>query len=108
MGRRGGGGDGDSQPPLIEDCISIDPTLAQVQKVSGGWKIVQGDLWLKDFGEAGEPEKEARTSLRLWRKPASTGCLRRAARRVDDVLPRQAEQMTSQPVDISQLTRESD
>ena len=26
-------------------------------------------LWLKDFGEAGEPEKgKARTSLRVWRK----------------------------------------
>jgi cathepsin L len=62
------GGDGPPEPALTEDCISIDPTLARVENVSGHWKIVQGNRWLKDFGDAGEPEKEARTSLTIWRK----------------------------------------
>jgi cathepsin L len=61
----GGGGD-DGQ--ITEDCISIDPALARVANVNGRWKIVQGNLWLKDFATAGEPEKEATASLAIWRK----------------------------------------
>jgi hypothetical protein len=56
------------EPPLMEDCISIDPSVARVEKVNGRWKIVQGNVWLKDFADAGEPEKEARLSLKIWRK----------------------------------------
>jgi cathepsin L len=55
-------------PPLTEDCISINPAVAQVAKINGRWKIVQGNVWLKDFADAGEPEKEARLSLRIWQK----------------------------------------
>lgn len=65
----GGGGDDNVSPqPLTEDCVAIDPAAAQVAKVNGRWKIVQGNRWLKDFANAGEPEKEARLSLKIWRK----------------------------------------
>ena len=56
------------EPQLTEDCITIDPAVAQVAKINGRWKIVQGNRWLKDFADAGEPEKEARLSLRIWQK----------------------------------------
>lgn len=47
---------------LRDDCISFDPNRAQVSKINGRWKIVDGGNWLKDFGTN---EAEARKSLQI-------------------------------------------
>lgn len=36
--------------PLHEDCIAFDPAKALLKKVQNRWKIVVGNMWLKDFG----------------------------------------------------------
>ncbi|HDM75123.1 MAG TPA: fibronectin type III domain-containing protein [Deltaproteobacteria bacterium] len=43
---------GQSPPPvnISEDCISFDPDKIEVKNISGSWKIVQGSMWLLDFG----------------------------------------------------------
>jgi hypothetical protein len=46
----------------IEDCIGFDPARAQVQRVQNRWKIVVGNMWLKDFGLN---EQEARQALKI-------------------------------------------
>ncbi len=37
-------------PQLNEDCISFDPDMIEVRNISGNWKIVQGSMWILDFG----------------------------------------------------------
>ncbi len=39
-------------PPvqLNEDCISFNPDTIEVKNISGSWKIVDGTMWLLDFG----------------------------------------------------------
>ncbi|MCX5683313.1 MAG: hypothetical protein NT049_06475 [Planctomycetota bacterium] len=44
-----------------EDAIAFDPARAEVRQIGGHWKIVQGDLWLIDFGR----EIDARQSLAM-------------------------------------------
>jgi uncharacterized repeat protein (TIGR01451 family) len=46
-----------------EDCIQF--MYATVAFEDGSWKIVQGDIWLLDFGDS---EQEARTALSLIQK----------------------------------------
>lgn len=104
-----GGNIDPSEPTLTEDCILIDPALAKVQKMSGRWSIVQGNVWLKDFGAAGEPEKEARTSLRIWRKHGfNRMCfVGRPGASMTYFLVKPST-TTNPPADISQLTRKND
>jgi len=33
-----------------QDCISFNPAQIAVQQVNGSWKIVQGSMWMLDFG----------------------------------------------------------
>ena len=33
-----------------QDCIKFNPAQIQVKEVKGSWKIVQGDMWMYDFG----------------------------------------------------------
>jgi CARDB len=33
-----------------EDCISFNPATTTVQQIQGSWKIVDGSMWLLDFG----------------------------------------------------------
>ncbi len=41
-----------------EDCISFNPNTIQVKKISGRWKIVDGNHWMFDFGnKKAEAEK---------------------------------------------------
>lgn len=47
-----------------EDCVNFDPRNAQVSRVSGRWKIVDGSHWVFDFGGN---EAEARRALRVIR-----------------------------------------
>jgi hypothetical protein len=49
---------------LQQDCIAFDPRQAQVQRINGRWKIVAGNMWLKDFGAKAS---EARRSLAIIR-----------------------------------------
>ncbi len=37
-----------------EDCISFDPTKVEAKQISGNWKVVQGDMWMLDFGASKE------------------------------------------------------
>jgi len=48
-----------------EDCISFNPSTAQVSKISGRWKIVDGDHWIFDFGSK---QNEANSALAVIRK----------------------------------------
>jgi hypothetical protein len=34
-----------------EECVPLDPNAISVSYVNGSWKIVQGQMWLLDFGE---------------------------------------------------------
>lgn len=45
-----------------EDCIAFDYRRAQVANVGGRWKIVVGNMWLKDFGGN---RNEANRALRV-------------------------------------------
>lgn len=49
---------------LKDDCISFNPKKAVVKKVKGSWKIVVGNMWLKDFGKN---KAEADKSLKVIR-----------------------------------------
>jgi C1A family cysteine protease len=42
-----------------EDCIAFNPALVRVQQVGGSWKIVQGNMWMYDFGPLKEEAYEA-------------------------------------------------
>ncbi len=33
-----------------EDCISFNPVTTAVQQIQGSWKVVDGSMWLLDFG----------------------------------------------------------
>ncbi len=35
---------------IREDCITIDPETIEVKNISGHWKVVQGSMWILDFG----------------------------------------------------------
>ena len=37
-----------------EDAIDFDPARIEAKQVNGTWKVVQGDMWMLDFGAAGE------------------------------------------------------
>lgn len=45
-----------------EDCISIDYNKIEVKKIGRRWKIVQGDMWILDFGSS---ESEARKAYNI-------------------------------------------
>ncbi|MES0372406.1 MAG: hypothetical protein ABUK11_09025 [Mariprofundaceae bacterium] len=47
-----------------EDCVAFNPDRIQVKKVSGSWKIVQGNHWIFDFGSKAD---EARTAFDVIR-----------------------------------------
>jgi hypothetical protein len=54
----GGPNPGGGAPSVTEDCISFNPDNAAVVKIGGHWKIVDGSLWLLDFGfKKAEAEK---------------------------------------------------
>ena len=48
-----------------EDCISFDYRNAEVKRVNGNWKIVEGSHWLMDFGNNAD---EARLALRVIKR----------------------------------------
>jgi hypothetical protein len=40
-----------AQPSMgKEDCISFNPATTTVQQIQGSWKVVDGSMWLLDFG----------------------------------------------------------
>ncbi len=34
-----------------EDCIGFNPSQVEAKHVSGNWKVVQGSMWMLDFGD---------------------------------------------------------
>ncbi|MFZ4681925.1 MAG: hypothetical protein ACOYMS_05455 [Terrimicrobiaceae bacterium] len=47
-----------------DDIVSFQPTRAEVREINGTWKIVDGDLWLLDFGSE---KTEADRALEILR-----------------------------------------
>ena len=45
-----------------EDCVSFNPKTAEVKKLQGRWKIVDGSHWVFDFGSK---EQEARRAMKI-------------------------------------------
>ncbi|HXC54922.1 MAG TPA: hypothetical protein VNU97_06480 [Rhizomicrobium sp.] len=46
-----GGGFGGGGPSLgAEDCIGFDPAAVSASYVGGDWKVVQGAMWMLDYG----------------------------------------------------------
>jgi len=37
-------------PALAEDCIAFDPSAVTAAQVGGDWKVVQGSMWMLDYG----------------------------------------------------------
>jgi hypothetical protein len=35
---------------ITEDCIAFDPNKVEAKKINGRWKVVQGSMWMLDFG----------------------------------------------------------
>ena len=48
-----------------EDCVSFNPNTAEVKRINGRWKIVDGSHWMFDFGSN---EAEAREALAIIKK----------------------------------------
>lgn len=47
-------------PTRSEDCIAINPDAVQAQNISGSWKVVDGRIWILDFGaDRAEAERAA-------------------------------------------------
>lgn len=46
----GGGGIGGGGGALTEDCISFNNNNVALQNIGGRWKIVDGSMWILDFG----------------------------------------------------------
>ena len=53
-GPGGGGGGGYGPPPGpslgAEDCIGFDPNHVTASYTGGAWKVVQGSMWMLDYG----------------------------------------------------------
>ena len=41
-------------PMRGEDCIGFDPADLDVREVDGSWKLIEGSMWLMDFGNNSE------------------------------------------------------
>jgi len=48
-----------------QDCIKFDPAKIEVKQIGGRWKIVQGSMWMYDFGDK---QAEAVFSLQMIKK----------------------------------------
>lgn len=49
-------------PAIQEDIIKFDPNKVEAKQVGGAWKVVQGDMWMLDFGKN---ESQARDAARI-------------------------------------------
>ncbi len=49
-------------PVAGEDCISFNPASITAAKVQGNWKVVQGNMWMMDFGQK---EAEAKIAVEI-------------------------------------------
>jgi hypothetical protein len=49
-----------------EDCIRFNPVNAQVQQVSGRWKIVDGSMWMYDFGSSKAQADQAMAIIKKY------------------------------------------
>ena len=50
-----------------EDCIAFDPAAIEVKEVNGRWKIVQGSMWLYDFGSLRTEAEQALNIIKAYR-----------------------------------------
>ena len=46
-----------------EDCIAFDPNRVEAKLVNGSWKVVQGDMWMLDFGAYGKTNANTAVSI---------------------------------------------
>lgn len=47
-----------------EDCIGFDPALVEIKQI-GTWKMIQGSMWMEDFGNN---KQEAQDALEIVKK----------------------------------------
>jgi len=48
--------------PIAEDCISFNPATAQAALVQNSWKLVNGNMWMLDFGSGPNSQSEAQAA----------------------------------------------
>jgi cathepsin L len=48
-----------------QDCIKFNPAAIEVKKIGANWKIVQGNMWMYDFGNK---QDEAEFSMKMIKK----------------------------------------
>jgi hypothetical protein len=51
---------------IQEDCVSFDPNNAQVRRINGSWKVVDGSHWLFDFGNQRNEANQALTIIKNY------------------------------------------
>lgn len=49
-----------------EDCIKLDPHTAQVAFIAGGWKVIDGQNWLLDYGADRVAAQQSLTIIRTY------------------------------------------
>lgn len=53
-------------PTPGEDCLSFSNANAEAKKISGSWKIVDGDHWMFDFGDKEDEAKQALAIIKYF------------------------------------------
>lgn len=49
-----------------QDCIKFNPAAIQVKEVGGRWKIVQGNMWMYDFGNKKDEAVQAFNMIKKY------------------------------------------
>ena len=50
-----------------EDCIGFEPLKARVGEFDGRWKVVEGNMWMLDFGNAKSEAEQALQIIQFYK-----------------------------------------
>ncbi len=53
-------------PVLQEDCIKFNPDQVEAKQINGNWKVVQGSMWMLDFGGNEAEAKKAVDIIKFY------------------------------------------
>jgi hypothetical protein len=56
-----------NREPETEDCIGFNPATAQAALVQGRWKLVDGNMWMLDFGNSQDEAKKAEAIVKFYK-----------------------------------------
>jgi hypothetical protein len=56
-----------SSGPLVEDCIPFNPATAHAAQVQGRWKLVDGSMWMLDFGSKAAEAQRAEAIVKHYK-----------------------------------------